>query len=77
MITLRIKEQAQAQGINSVGDLVRASGISDPTVRRLWHRATERLDFQTLGKLCKTLNCDVGDLVVYEREKGRSNGGRK
>lgn len=46
-----------------VADVVRDTGINRSTVTRLYHETNNRIDFDTLEKLCVYLECEVGDLL--------------
>lgn len=48
-----------------VSDAVRATGISQSTLLRLYHEQTTRIDFDTIEKLCEFLNIEVGALLEY------------
>ena len=48
-----------------VSDAVRATGISQSTLLRLYHEQTTRIDFDTIEKLCEFLNVEVGALLEY------------
>ncbi|MBC7750332.1 MAG: helix-turn-helix transcriptional regulator [Candidatus Saccharibacteria bacterium] len=48
-----------------VTDAVRATGISQSTLHKLYHAQTSRIDFETIGKLCELLNIEVGELLKY------------
>ena len=54
-----------------IADVVRQTGINRSTVNRLYHETTTRIDYDALYKLCKLLECSVGDLleVVEDEEK--------
>lgn len=45
--------------------LATATGMHPGTVSRLKNNLPERLDMKTLLKLCKALQCQPGDLLVY------------
>ena len=47
-------------------DLRLMIGVSSATLARLGKNQTVSLD--VLGKICKALKCDVGDIVSYMRE---------
>ena len=49
-----------------VSELVEASGVSRTTVTALYYQTTKRVDFATLEKLCRALDCAPGDLLVLE-----------
>lgn len=46
-----------------ISDVVRDTGINRSTVTRLYHETNNRIDFETLEKLCLYLNCKIGDLL--------------
>ena len=49
-----------------VADVVRDTGINRSTLTRLYHEQNNRIDFDTLEKLCVYLECDIGDLLELE-----------
>ncbi|MGD6739506.1 helix-turn-helix domain-containing protein [Photobacterium leiognathi subsp. mandapamensis] len=56
-----------------IADVVRDAGINRNTVTRLYHETNNRIDFDTLEKLCRYLNCEVGDLLeITDDEDGRT-----
>jgi putative transcriptional regulator len=46
-----------------IADLVRDTGLSRTTLTRLFYEDSERLDFDTLEKVCRYLEVEVGDLL--------------
>lgn len=46
-----------------IADVVRDAQINRNTVTRLYHETNNRIDFDTLEKLCRYLNCEVGELL--------------
>ncbi|TMX46595.1 XRE family transcriptional regulator [Photobacterium damselae] len=46
-----------------ISDVVRETGINRSTVNRLFHETNNRVDFDTLEKLCIYLECSVGELL--------------
>jgi len=55
--------------IPSIVELERQSGVSRQVLDRLLKNKSKRLDFDTVIKLCKLFNCEVGDLL-YIGKKG-------
>lgn len=49
----------------SARELARRSGVSTSTIHFLRHNEAERIDRTTLDRLCRTLQCTPGDLIVY------------
>ena len=54
-----------------IADVVRETGINRSTVNRLFHETNNRIDFETLEKICVYLNCTVGDLLEVQKENGQ------
>ncbi|MGB9792991.1 MAG: helix-turn-helix domain-containing protein [Thermacetogeniaceae bacterium] len=46
-------------------DLARESGVSRETIRKLYNGKVAAVEMATLDRLCKALNCQPGDLMVY------------
>jgi putative transcriptional regulator len=46
-------------------DLARQSGVSRETIRKLYNGKVTAVEMETLNRLCKALNCQPGDLLVY------------
>ncbi len=41
------------------------TGLSRATISNLYHDRMERIDYETLSKLCKLFKCGVGDILEY------------
>lgn len=53
-----------------IADVVRDTGINRSTVNRLFHETNNRIDFDTLEKICLYLDCSVGDLLEVQQDEG-------
>jgi putative transcriptional regulator len=62
-------EQLLRQRNWSVLRLKRESGISYPTLHALAHNRTRMYRADVLSKLCRTLRCQPGDLLVFQASK--------
>lgn len=51
-----------------IADVVRDTGINRSTVNRLFHETNNRIDFETLEKLCLYLDCSVGELLEVKQK---------
>ncbi|MEH0664747.1 helix-turn-helix transcriptional regulator [Vibrio scophthalmi] len=70
MIKCRLSTMLGARKLK-ISDVVRDTGINRSTVNRLFHETNNRVDFDTLEKLCIYLECTVGELLeVVPDEKG-------
>lgn len=65
MIKLRVKEIAEAQGLN-IQALSDKTGISYSTILDFWHDRVRRIDKSTLMRLCIALGVQPGDVIVRE-----------
>lgn len=45
-------------------DLKEATGMSSATIAKLGKN--ENINMSSIGKICKTLNCNIGDIVDYK-----------
>jgi putative transcriptional regulator len=52
-----------------IADVVRDTGINRSTVNRLFHETNNRIDFETLEKLCIYLGCEVGELLEFREDE--------
>lgn len=62
------------RGIKSVSDLhrrIQDSGltISRRTLDKFYSNESNRFDADTLSTLCSILDCDIGDMLYFERER--------
>jgi putative transcriptional regulator len=55
-------------GIRTMVELEEKSGVSRQVLDRLDKDKSKRLDFETVVKLCKLFNCDVGELLYLDKE---------
>lgn len=52
-----------------IEDIHRGTGLSRTTISKLYHDKMERIDYETLSKLCSFLECQVGDILEYYKKK--------
>jgi putative transcriptional regulator len=74
MIKSRVREVAEENGVKSSYELQHRIGLAPTVALRLWRDEVTRFSRETLEKLCREFDCQVGDLLVYVREK---KGGKK
>lgn len=65
MIEIRIKEIAKERGIQNAHRLQLAAELSPAVASRFWKSKIEKISMETLGRLCKALECQPGDLLVF------------
>ncbi|WP_324270319.1 helix-turn-helix transcriptional regulator [Fusobacterium polymorphum] len=49
----------------TIKKLAEETSLSKPTIASLYHEKTQRVDFDTIEKLCKYFNCKIEDLFEY------------
>lgn len=49
-----------------IADVARDTEINRGTITRLYHETAVRVDFEVLEKLCKYLDCEIGDLLTID-----------
>ena len=49
-------------------DVHKKTGLSRTTISKLYHDNMERIDFNTLDKLCELFDCDTQDILTYSKE---------
>lgn len=69
MIRAKIREVAEARGVPNAYQLGVLIGVTPNVSARLWKDDFAQIGRVTLEKLCSALECQVGDLLVYEPEK--------
>lgn len=64
MIKLRLKSVSADKGIKQK-DLAEITGIRQPTLSAMNNNTARHIPLDVLDKLCKALDCQPGDLIVY------------
>ena len=45
-----------------ISDVMRDTGVNRGTITRLYHEKAERIDLASVEKLCRYLDCGIGEL---------------
>jgi putative transcriptional regulator len=56
-----------------IADVVRDTGVNRSTVNRLFHETNNRIDFETLEKICLYLDCTVGELLEVQSNRDENS----
>jgi putative transcriptional regulator len=64
MIEVRLKEVRQSKGY-SQSQLAESIGHTLHSIKRMEHGRFKSIPVETLDKLCKSLDCSVGDILIY------------
>ncbi|NLE23984.1 MAG: helix-turn-helix transcriptional regulator [Clostridiaceae bacterium] len=52
--------------------LAKQTGISANAIGKIVNSKTGSIGFEVPGKICQALECNVGDIIVYEKEVKKS-----
>ncbi|KQL20488.1 helix-turn-helix domain-containing protein [Cytobacillus solani] len=50
--------------IRSINQLSKDTGISRPTLTRIYNDQSDRIEFETIYKLCNFFECSIGELFT-------------
>ncbi len=64
MIRNRLSEHMGQRRITAV-ELAQRTGLSRNTIGALYNEKAKGIEFETLARLCKALNAQPGDILVY------------
>lgn len=64
MIKNKLSEEMGKQRLN-MAEVARLSGLSHNSVFRIYHNKSNTIEFTTIDKLCKALECKIQDLFEY------------
>ena len=56
--------------IKSVSQLSKETGLSRPTLYRIYNETGDRIEYSTIERLCDFFGCSIGELLEYVPEKG-------
>ena len=45
-----------------ISDVIRDTGINRGTITRIYHETAERVELESIEKLCRYLDCEIGDI---------------
>lgn len=51
-----------------VPELHETSGVNKNTLYAIYNNTCTRVDLSVINRICKALNCQPGDLLVYEED---------
>lgn len=52
----------------SMRELQRRTELGQNTIARLYHARAELVSLETVDRICRALDCEVGDLLEYVEE---------
>ncbi|WP_160203467.1 helix-turn-helix domain-containing protein [Priestia megaterium] len=68
-VDIKILEYMGKNNIRTIQELHEITGLSRTTLSRLINGKNTSITVDTLIKLCKTFECEIGELIVIDKEK--------
>ena len=65
MVKLNLHLVMAAKGPMKMTDVAKATGLAPNTIAGLYHNKVKMIQLDTISKLCRALDCQVGDLLEY------------
>lgn len=72
MIQVRVKELLKKQKKSKYWFVKNMEG-GYQSLTRLMNNETSSIKFETLEKMCDLFDCEIGDIIVRVRKKGKKN----
>ena len=69
MIKVTLDEYLFFHGKMKPLELSTRSGVNKTTIYALYNNKLKRIDLDVLDRICKTLNCQPGDILRWEPDK--------
>lgn len=57
----------------NIQDVYEKTGLSRSTISNLYHDKMQRIDYETLSKLCELFGCSVSELIEYYKDNNNQN----
>lgn len=67
-INFRLLELMGRKNIRTIKELHDATGVSRTVISELLNGNRKNIRLDTISKLCEVLDCEIGDLIVIEKE---------
>ncbi|MHC8516183.1 helix-turn-helix domain-containing protein [Sporosarcina sp. ITBMC105] len=64
MIIIKLRETMKKKNFN-IGKLAEATGMHRNGISKILNDKNSGIEYETIDKLCKALNCKVGDIIEY------------
>jgi putative transcriptional regulator len=67
MISIKLSDAMGKKKVK-MSHVIKATGISRPTLTELYYERSKGINFETLEKLCRYFKVDVGELIKFEKD---------
>lgn len=66
-VQIKLLEQMAKKNIRQSKKMSKAAGVSELTVHNILNNKTKSIRLDTIVKLCKALDCEIGELIVIKK----------
>lgn len=66
-VTLHLRKLMDERNIKR-NQLAVAAGVNYPVINRWYKGSVERIDVDVLARICNVLDCQVQDILTYEKD---------
>ncbi|PKR86127.1 helix-turn-helix domain-containing protein [Heyndrickxia camelliae] len=66
-IEVKLWEMMGKRNIRTIEHLHKKSGLSRKAISKALNKTQYRMQVDTVAKLCKALDCEIGDLLVLKK----------
>jgi len=70
-VRINLYELMAKRNIRTIGEVAEKAGLSTKTISAIFNNKTQRIDFDTISKLCHVLGCEIDELLIFEKEVAR------
>lgn len=74
-IEIKVRQVAESRGIKSSYQLLNLLGVKPAVAMRLWRNQVKQFNLETMSIVCEKLNCQPGDLLVFQQSSGKTKKG--
>lgn len=65
-IEIKLDELMAQRKIRTIAELKEKTGLSRKALSKAYYNKNKRMDLETVVKLCKALDCEIGQLIVFK-----------
>lgn len=69
VVEIKLLEVMGKKEIRTIEEVHKRSGLSRKAISKIINKETKKISTDTIAKLCKALNCPIGELVVFKEEE--------
>lgn len=69
-IEIRLLEMMARKNIRQIKELHEMTGISRTIISNVLNGNQDSLRLTTIEKICRTLDCSIGELIVFKKQEG-------